>query len=117
MPGQNSTTGFDPGAVRESHIHQDDVRSESLDRPHRGGFESCLADDGNAVVVVQDGSQADTDHFVIVDQEQANRLGLNPHNSRRLLLQPRIRSYDKPVGGRARRSVGQHPVGDWHPSS
>ncbi len=67
MPGENSAAGFDPGAVRESDIHQDDVRSESLDRLHRGGFGSYLADDGNALVVVQDGSQADTDYFVIVD--------------------------------------------------
>ena len=35
---------------------------------------------------------------------------LSPHYSRRLLLQPSIRRYDKPDGGRARRSVGQHTV-------
>ena len=34
----------------------------------------------------------------------------NPHYSRRLLLQPPIRRYDKPGGGQARRSVGQHTV-------
>jgi hypothetical protein len=31
--------------------------------PHSGGFGSCLADDGNAPVVVYDGSQAHTDYF------------------------------------------------------
>ena len=40
----------------------------------------------------------------------------NPHHSRRLLLQPPIRRCDKPVGGRARRSVGQHTVSSMPPS-
>ena len=40
----------------------------------------------------------------------------NPHNSRRLLLQPPIRRCDKPDGGRARRSVGQHTVSSRPPS-
>jgi hypothetical protein len=48
----NLTSRFNPGAIRESGIHQDDVRVESRDRPHRGGFESCLADDGNALIIV-----------------------------------------------------------------
>jgi len=52
MPGENITTGFNPGAIRESDIHQNDVRFESLDHSHRGGFGSRLADDGNALVVV-----------------------------------------------------------------
>ena len=43
---------FNPGDIRESDIHQNDVRFESLDHSHRGGFGSCLADDGNALVVV-----------------------------------------------------------------
>src|SRR6266852_5053308 len=41
---------------------------------------------------------------------------LNPHYSRRLLLQPLIRRCDKPDGGRARRSVGQHTVSSMPPS-
>ena len=40
----------------------------------------------------------------------------SPHYSRRLLLQPPIRRYDTPVGGRARRSVGQHTVSSMPPS-
>jgi hypothetical protein len=40
---------------------------ESRDGPHGGGLRSCLADDDNALVVVQDGAQADTDDLVIVD--------------------------------------------------
>ena len=40
---------------------------------------------------------------------------LNPHNSRRLLLQPPIRRCDKPDGGWARRSVGQHTVSSMPP--
>jgi len=36
--------------------------------------------------------------------------GLSPHHSRRLLLQPPGRRYDKPDGGRARHSVGQHTI-------
>jgi hypothetical protein len=39
-----------------------------------------------------------------------------PHYSRRLLLQPPIRRYDKPDGGRARRSVSQHTVSSMLPS-
>ena len=39
-----------------------------------------------------------------------------PHDSRRLLLQPPIRHCDKPDGGRARRSVGQHTVSSIPPS-
>jgi hypothetical protein len=34
----------------------------------------------------------------------------SPLDSRRLLLQPPIRRCDRPDGGRARRSVGQHTV-------
>jgi len=41
---------------------------------------------------------------------------VSPHYSRRLLLQPPIRRYDKPDGGRARRSVGQHTVSSMPPS-
>jgi hypothetical protein len=41
----------------------------------------------------------------------------SPHYSRRLLLQPSIRRCDKPDGGRARRSVGQHTVQVCFPSS
>jgi hypothetical protein len=40
----------------------------------------------------------------------------NPHYSRRLLLQPPIRGYDKPDGGWARRSVGQRTVTSMPPS-
>ena len=40
----------------------------------------------------------------------------NPHHSRKLLLQPPIRRYDEPDGGRARRSVGQHTVSSMPPS-
>jgi hypothetical protein len=40
----------------------------------------------------------------------------NPHYSRRLLLQPPIRRYDKPDGGRARHSVDQHTVSSMPPS-
>jgi hypothetical protein len=43
-------------------------------------------------------------------QHPAECLQLSPHYSRRILLQPSIRHYDKPDGGRARRSVGQHTV-------
>jgi hypothetical protein len=52
VTGMNLTSRFNPGAIRESGIHQDDVRVESCDRPHRVGFGSCLADDGNALIVV-----------------------------------------------------------------
>jgi hypothetical protein len=50
---------------------------EAIDRLHRSYFGSCFTDNGNAVMVVQDGSQANTDHFVIVDQEQAYRFGFS----------------------------------------
>ncbi|MGH7217648.1 MAG: hypothetical protein ACREIG_10470, partial [Nitrospiraceae bacterium] len=40
----------------------------------------------------------------------------SPHYSRRLLLQPPIRRYDKPDGRRARRSVGQHTTSSMPPS-
>jgi len=40
----------------------------------------------------------------------------SPHYSRRLLLHPPIRRYDKPDGGRARRSVSQHTVSSMLPS-
>ena len=40
----------------------------------------------------------------------------SPHYSRRLLLQPPIHRYDKPDGGRARHSVGQHTVSIMPPS-
>src|SRR6267378_3834742 len=40
----------------------------------------------------------------------------NPHYSRRLLLHPPIRRCDKPDGGRARHSVGQHTVSSMPPS-
>ena len=40
----------------------------------------------------------------------------SPHYSQKLLLQPPIRRYDKPDGGRARRSVGQHTVSSMLPS-
>ena len=40
----------------------------------------------------------------------------NSHYSQKLLLQPPIRGYDKPDGGRARRSVGQHTVSSMPPS-
>ena len=40
----------------------------------------------------------------------------NPHYSRMLLLQPPIRRCDKPDGGWARHSVGQHTVSSMPPS-
>ena len=67
MPAEDVRGRFNPGAIRESDIHQDDVRFEPLDRLYCGCLGSCLADNGNALAIVQDRSQADTDHFVIVD--------------------------------------------------
>jgi len=52
MLGENITRDFNTGTIRESDIHQDDVRFESLDRLHRASFGSCLADDCNALAVV-----------------------------------------------------------------
>ena len=40
----------------------------------------------------------------------------SPHHSRRLLLQLPIHRCDKPDGGRARPSVGQHTVSSMPPS-
>ncbi len=48
--------------------------------------------------------------------ETGARASPNPHYSRRFLLQPPIRRYDKPDGGRARRSVSQHTVSRMPPS-
>ena len=77
VTGENLTSGVDAGAIREPNVHQDDVRLEAIDRLHRSYFGSCFTDNGNAVMVVQDGSQANTDHLVIVDQEQAYRFGFS----------------------------------------
>ena len=78
------TTGVDAGAIREPNVHQDDVRSESIDRLHCSQLGSCFTDNGNAVMIMQDGSQADTDHFVIVDQEQPYRFGFSGEQRRPL---------------------------------
>jgi hypothetical protein len=77
VTGENLTTGVDAGAIREPNVHQNYVRSEPIDRLHRSYFGSCFSDNGNAVTIMQDGSQADTDHFVIVDQEQPYRFGIS----------------------------------------
>ena len=67
VPGENFTGCFNPGTIWESNIHQDNIWFEPLDRPHCSSFGCCLADDSNAVVIVQDGSQTDSDHFMVVD--------------------------------------------------
>jgi hypothetical protein len=46
----------------------------------------------------------------MIVKNRDGQFNLSPHHSRRLLLQPPIRRYDKPDGGRARRSVSQHTV-------
>ena len=48
--------------------------------------------------------------------ETGARASPSPHYSRRFLLQPPICRYDKPDGGRARRSVSQHTVSRMPPS-
>jgi len=90
LTGENTTTGIDAGAIWKSNVHQDDIRSESIDRLHSGYSGSCFTDDSNAVMIVQDSSQANTDHFVIVDQEKTYRFGFS-NGQRRPLSVNRIR--------------------------
>ena len=59
--------GFDAGPIRKADIHQDHIRPKTLRFFRRLGLGVRFSHDRDALIIVQNGSQPDANHFMVVD--------------------------------------------------
>ena len=68
--GADLAAGLDSGAVRQAHVHDDQVRLELAGHLHGFGRGACLGHDLEVLAPLEQRDEALADDLVIVDHEQ-----------------------------------------------
>ena len=88
---QDFPAGFDAGPVRKADVHLVPHQAEDASLLLPPGPCSRFSHDRDALIIVQNGSQADANHFMVVDEKQPDRRGFR----RRKQLTPRRGRTDR----------------------